>query len=347
MSGIARLRMVGGRALAALVATCGLLALLAPGASAATVVNGNFEAGNLSGWVSVEPPESDGNWFAYSGTAAPISKNEMEASPRTVIAPPQGKFGAISDEDGPGTHILYQDVALEPGMTHSLSLLVYYQSEEPITVPSPDSLSADSAENQQYRIDVMRPTAPIDSVNPADLLTTVYRTLPGAPLTVTPTPVSVDLTPFAGQTVRLRLAEVDNLFFFNAGADAISISSVPINTFTFGKLTLNKKKGTGQLEVNVPGPGTLTAVDASSSATKSAVASKKKKKPALIKKASLTVAVSGVAKLNLKPTSAGKKKLKEKGKLAFKINVTFTPTGGTAATQTFKGKLKLAKKKSG
>ena len=99
--------------------------------------------------------------------------------------------------------------------------------------------------------------------------------------------------------------------------------------------------------MNVPGPGTLTAVDASSSATKSAVASKKKKKPALIKKASLTVAAPGVATLNLKPTGAGKKKLKEKGKLAFKINVTFTPTGGTAATQTFKGKLKLAKKKSG
>ena len=57
-----------------------------------------------------------------------------------------------------------------------------------------------------------------------------------------PTPVSVDLTPFAGQTVRLRLAEVDNRFFFNAGADAISISSVPINTFTFGKLTLNKRR---------------------------------------------------------------------------------------------------------
>jgi hypothetical protein len=328
------------------VATCGLLALLAPGAPAATVVNGNFESGNLSGWVSVEPPESDGGWFAYSGTNAPISKGEMEPIPRTVIAPPQGNFAAISDEDGPGTHILYQDVALEPGMTHSLSLLVYYQSEEPITVPSPDTLSDAGADNQQYRIDVMRPTAPIDSVNPADILTTVYRTLPGAPLTVTPTPASVDLTPFAGQTVRLRLAEVDNLFFFNAGADAVSISSVPINIFTFGQLTLNKKKGTGQLVVNVPGPGTVTAVDASSSTAKSASASKKKKKkPALIKKTTVTVTAPGIATLDLKPTSAGKKKLKEKGKLAFKVSVTFTPTGGTAATQTFMGKLKLTPRK--
>ena len=143
-----------------------LFLALGGSARAATVINGDFEAGNLSGWVSVEPPESDGGWFAYSGTNAPISKGEMEPIPRTVIAPPQGNFAAISDEDGPGTHILYQDVALEPGMTHSLSMLVYYRSEEPITVPSPDSLSADGAENQQYRIDVMRPTAAIDSVNP-------------------------------------------------------------------------------------------------------------------------------------------------------------------------------------
>ena len=73
----------------------------------------------------------------------PSAKAKWNRFPRTVIAPPQGNFAAISDEDGPGTHILYQDIALEPGMTHSLSMLVYYQSEEPITVPSPDSLSAD------------------------------------------------------------------------------------------------------------------------------------------------------------------------------------------------------------
>jgi hypothetical protein len=33
------------------------------------------------------------------------------------------------------------------------------------------------------------------------------------------------------------------------------------------------------------------------------------------------------------------KLLKEKGTLAFKVNLTFAPTGGTPATQTFSGKL--------
>ena len=61
----------------------------------------------------------------------------------------------------------------------------------------------------------------------------------------------------------------------------------------------------------------------------------------MIKKASVTATAAGAVKLNLKPTGAGKKSLKKKGKLSFKLKVTFTPTGGTAATQQFKGKLKL------
>ncbi len=45
--------------------------------------------------------------------------------------------------------------------------------------------------------------------------------------------------------------------------------------------------------------------------------------------------------MTLKPTGAGKKTLKSKGKLQFKALLSFTPTGGTAGTATFKGKLKL------
>ena len=337
----------------AVAVVAGLLALLAPAASAATVVNGDFESGTLSGWTTRDEAAdfpAPGGWFAYSGTEAPISieeeevgEEEFEEFPRSVLPPPQGNFGAISDENGPGTHILYQDISLEPGRSHTLSMTVYYGSEEPIVAPDTLSAGIPGVPNQQYRIDVIKPTARITSVNPADMLTTVYRTLPGAPQTLVPTPVSVDLTPFAGQTVRLRLAEVDNLFFFNAGADAISISSVPINTFTFGKLTLDKKKGSGQLEVNVPGPGTLTEVDTRSLVV-TASASVKKPGPLRIRKASLPVTAAGAVKLNLKPTRAGKKTLKEKRKLSFKVQVTFTPTGGAAASQPFKGKLKLTPK---
>ncbi|HEY7255182.1 MAG TPA: hypothetical protein VH476_00745 [Solirubrobacterales bacterium] len=328
---------------AAIIASVGLLLTLAAGARGATVVNGDFEAGNLTGWIPVDEKleEVQGSWYAYSGTNSPLNSI-------SIMAPPQGTFAATTDQQGPGTHILYQDVALEPRASHALSVLVYYQSNAPLSSPSPDTLSSETPENQQYRIDVMRPTAPIDSVAPADILAPVFGTNPGMPQSLAPTMHTVDLTPFAGQTVRIRLAEVDNEGNFEASADAVSIASViapPANAFTFGKLKLDKKKGTGKLEVNVPGPGTLTAVDANAAAAKSASASKKKKKSALVRKANVSVTAPGVAMLNVKPTGAGKKKLKEKGKLAFTVNVTFTPTGGTAATQPFKGKLKQTKKK--
>lgn len=335
-----------------LAAVAGMVLLLPGGASAATVVNGDFETGTLGGWTNVSSFES--GWFAYSGTTAPIStmevgpEGEEEIIPRQVIAPPQGTFAATSDENGPSSHILYQDIALEPGQTHSLSMTVYYNSEAPIAVPSPDTLTVsetmgpelEEPPNQQYRVDVMSPSAPIASVNPSDILTTVFRTNTGDPETLLPKTVTADLTPFAGQTVRLRLADVDNEYYMNSGADAISITSVPVNDFQLGKLKLNKKKGTAKLTVSVPGPGVVKSVDVRSLGGKSAAASKKKA-PSRVKKAKVKATAPGKVSLTLRPTAAGRKTLKAKHKLSFKVQVTFTPTGGTAASKKFKGKLKL------
>ena len=312
-----------------------------PSAGAATVVNGDFESGALNGWKIVDQGGSVGaSWFAYSGTENPLSGGPEP------FPPPQGKFAAISDQNGGGTHILYQDIALEPGVSHNLSMLVFYKSVSAIAIPDPDTLSFKAPSNQQYRVDVIRPGAPVDSVSAADVLATVFRTAEGEPTSVEPTPAAADLTPFAGQTVRLRLAEVDNTGQLNAGADAISITSVlpPVapplsNAFTFGKLKLNKKKGTGKLAVTVPGPGTLTAVDFRTIPGQPPTV--RKREPARVKKATLQASAAGTVKLNLKPTGVGKKTLERTGKLSFKIQVTFTPTGGTAASQTFKGKLKL------
>ena len=60
------------------------LALLIPaGAQAATVVNGDFEAGNLSGWQVFNSTDK-GNWFVYSGTKTPSE----QAGPITLPIPP-------------------------------------------------------------------------------------------------------------------------------------------------------------------------------------------------------------------------------------------------------------------
>lgn len=192
--------------------------VLAAGAGAATVANGGFETGDFTGWTKTT--SGSGDWFVYTGTTSPFSS-------QTIAAPPEGTFAATTDQTGPGSHILYQDVALEPGHSHTLSFILYYENRN-VLFFSPDSLSESVVPNQQYRVDIMDPAAPVDSVAPGDVLATVFRTMPGDPASKPYTPMTFDLTPFAGQTVRLRYAEVDNQFFFQASVDRVHIDSVSL-----------------------------------------------------------------------------------------------------------------------
>ena len=122
------------------------------------------------------------------------------------------------------------------------------------------------------------------------------------------------------------------MFFSDSQIDAASITSVPpSNAITRGKLTLNKSNGTGKLAITVPGPGTLVAIG--------------KGKTKKVKRATVAASAAGTVKLPLKPTGAGKKVLNANGKLKTRVDVTFTPTGGLAATQTYKVTLKKNLKK--
>src|SRR5207248_5281913 len=106
-------------------------------------------------------------------------------------------------------HVLYHDVALEPGVKHRLDFTVYYTNRAP-GFSAPATLDYTVVPNQQYRIDVMKPSAPVQSVVATDVLANVFQTNTGDALTLAPTQKSFDLSPFAGQTVRIRFAEVDN-----------------------------------------------------------------------------------------------------------------------------------------
>ncbi|MGH3429409.1 MAG: hypothetical protein ACRDQZ_17885 [Mycobacteriales bacterium] len=301
-----------------------LVLLMPDGATGAGVVNGDFESGTLNGWNVYQAIE-DGNWFAYQGTAAPIG-SKRGAAP--VQAPPQGAFAAIADEADPDTLILYQDIALTAGQSHQLSLLAYYNSYAPLATPTPDTLSVDNEvlagqRNQQFRIDVMRPSAPLESLAPADTLLTLFSTKPGGPVTMPPTKLTADLTPFAGQTVRLRIATAVHEEVLNAGVDAVEVSGTTPGTspprhssgpkrFSIGGAKTNRKKGTARLTVHVPGPGLLEATG-------------KRIVPSRIKATS-----AGTVTIPLKPTFVGRAVLRRKQKLRVKVAVRYTPRGGSS-----------------
>jgi hypothetical protein len=196
-----------------------VLTLAIPGlSSAATVVNGGFETGSFAGWTVVDQPGGSGSWFVYSGTSSPFVGFP-------IAAPPEGTFGATTDQGGPGSHVLYQDVALEAGFSHVLSFDLYYVNQAGVFATS-STLDFNGALNHKYRVDVLRAGADPFSVAAGDVLATVFQTRAGDSLTLAPTRVTFDLSPFAGTTVRLRFAEVDNQLFFEASVDNVTIQSV-------------------------------------------------------------------------------------------------------------------------
>jgi hypothetical protein len=111
--------------------------------------------------------------------------------------------------------------------------------------------------------------------------------------------------------------------------ERLNVSAVvePVNTFTLGSVTRNKKKGTATLACNLPNPGDLSGSGngAKVSSTR-AVTSKS--------------VGAGQAELLIKAKGKKKKKLNQKGKVKLNVAVTYTPTGGSPNTQSVKVKLK-------
>lgn len=220
----------------------------APGPGDEAVPNGGFETGDFEGWTVQNQMGSLGDWFVHSGATSPLSctglgpvpegRNGATTEPCGRFGPapgvarvnpsaPRGASGRCREApDGPGTHILYRDIALAPGMTHELSFFVYYRNESGRFAPA-ETLDFAGGPNQQYRVDVLNPTANPFSVEPGDVLATLFRTKPGDPPALRPTLQIFDLSSFAGSTIRLRFAEVDNLSMFQAGVDAVAITSRP------------------------------------------------------------------------------------------------------------------------
>jgi hypothetical protein len=203
------------------IATAGA-ALLAVGvtvkaADAASIVNGGFETGDFSGWTTVSQGGSNGNLFNTAGGS----------SPRSGFAIPGASEGtryAVTDQGGPGSYVLFQDIFLEAGSQHQLSFDWFAQSAAPFF--NPGTMNAFGPPNQQFRVDLVSAGFSdwFNSSSSAGVLANIV-----AP-TASPrqwTSTSFDLSAWTGQTVRLAFREIDNQGYFQAGVDNVKISSTP------------------------------------------------------------------------------------------------------------------------
>jgi D-alanyl-D-alanine carboxypeptidase len=193
-----------------------------------TVLFDDFESGTLANWKVARG--GSGSWFVYSDGKTPPDPAQSDPNvPFDVPNPPQGKFAAVTDMRGGGTRILYRDAKLDGRFR--LHMTVFYVNMAG-GFSSPETLIYDVLEpNQQLRIDLMTPTSPIDSVAKGDVLVNVFHTSPGDPARREPAAVSVDLSAWAGQTVRLRISGTDNSGPMRVGVDDIRLEPLePIDS---------------------------------------------------------------------------------------------------------------------
>src|SRR6266536_3191886 len=99
-------------ALGPFLAGCGHRSKVAVRDEHGMFVMDDFESGALTGWRAVGG--GSGGWFVYTnGSKAPDPARSDPNVPFDLPDPPQGRFAAVADTNGPGTRILYRDVKLD------------------------------------------------------------------------------------------------------------------------------------------------------------------------------------------------------------------------------------------
>jgi hypothetical protein len=206
------------------------------------------------------------------------------------------------------------------------------------------STAAVSGANQEMSLKIFRPLGGADYLalshdGPRPLTPSAVNTFP-ANLAVKPGDVLGVNTDGTGGIVGCRFEvpgetswgsfpespeDGESATFLPAGAYRLNVTAEfePSNDFSLASTRRNKKKGQATITVNLSGPGTA------------ALGGKG------LKGQSATLATATGGSVDLKVIAKGKarKKLRARGKARVNPSVTFTPTGGAAATQSESVKL--------
>lgn len=209
------------------ICTVAMLCVQLPLFGAQILTNGGFDSG-LSGWTRVDQAGSDGTFALQSGTLSPVNGVP-------VPAPPGLPNAAMTDAQGPGTHVLYQDFTVTaPVGSAVLSFTSFLgNGAGAFYTPTPASLDfAVAAFNQQARVDLMFASAPVFSVAGSDILFNILQTGTSTPINGSYAPTAVNLASALNAnlntTLRLRFAEVDNVAPFQFGVDSVGLETSPV-----------------------------------------------------------------------------------------------------------------------
>ena len=224
-------------ALAGLLASGITGALPKPAMAVSTITDLGIET--TTGWsVAYESADGDGtlaensttDWTIVDAAAALAIDDGATGGPTYQhIGPESGDFYyLIPASRAPSARVLYQSITLPSSMRSTLSYSYFVRSWNPFIDGGTMSHGGFSS-NQQFRVDLVTPALAtagtwfqdpnIGLLTNLSLTTAPYRT------TESWRSVTVDLTPWAGQTVVLAFRQVDNNGNFSAGVDTVSIRS--------------------------------------------------------------------------------------------------------------------------
>lgn len=225
-----------------------LTAVVAVGAFTALAVaaprNGGFESNNFKGWKTKSSSNESGRWYVYKRGETeeevrgglPIRQGIPKPGGR-LQRPPEGRFAAIVLQGSPGARFLHRDLKLKANREIKLSMKVFYEnSTNRFHTPNnfrfgggiaPPRAGMGPEPNQQYRIDILKASAPLKSLKAKHLLEELFITRKNAKSKRKPFTVKADLSRYAGRKVTLRLVEVDNQGILHAGVDAVKLTQTP------------------------------------------------------------------------------------------------------------------------
>ena len=198
------------------------------------ITNGGFETGDFTGWTVTDA--GSGSFEVLGGLTPPGGCPSPDCD---TPGPHTGQFYAVSWQDEPGTHALWQPFTV-PGLANSVTFTfdMFVQTEADLAVfldpagvavldhfegvlgDGGDDLPTD---NQHARVDIMSSASlPFDTAT--GVLSNFYLGIDGAP-TQPYISYSFDITSLVGGggTFLVSFAQTDNRGFFNQGVDNVSI----------------------------------------------------------------------------------------------------------------------------
>jgi cysteine-rich repeat protein len=182
------------------------------------ITNGGFETGDFTGWMVTDLAGGSGSTFIDDADGfTPFSGN-------STVGPAAGLFYAVSDQGGPGTHVLSQSFTVPANASSATLSFNMFVNDWSNVGPIDQGLDHNLFPNQHSRVDIMSAAAGAFDTG-AGVLANLFLGVDAGfdPNPYTPYVFDITSVVAGGGTFVIRFAESENQFFLNLGVDNVSI----------------------------------------------------------------------------------------------------------------------------